>query len=61
MHQTALTRRNSAGWTGDGGEVFRCQVAQPHQEKMPENKQKNCSKWHSSVPNWDSETVDAAG
>src|SRR6267142_682196 len=48
MPQTALARRNSAGWTGDGGELFRGQIAHPHREKMPENKGKGCSKWHSS-------------
>jgi len=61
MHQAALARRDSAGWTGDGGELFRRQVAHPHQDKMPENKPKNCSKWHSSVPNWVSKTVDPTG
>jgi hypothetical protein len=37
MHQAGLTRRNSAGWTGDGGELLGREVAHPHREKMTEN------------------------
>src|SRR6267378_8582720 len=48
MHQAALARRNPAGWTRDGGELFRRQVVHPHQGKIPKNKPKYCSKWHSS-------------
>jgi hypothetical protein len=61
MHQAALTRRNSAGWTGDGGERFGCGVAHPQEGNITGNNPKYWPKWHSSVPNWDSETVDAAG
>jgi len=60
MHQTALARRNSTGWTGDGGELFGREVAHPHREKMPENKAKYCSKWRSSKVG-SSETVDPSG
>jgi hypothetical protein len=59
MHQAALARRNSAGWTRGGGKLFSRQVAHPHQEKVPKNKPKYRSKM-AQFQNQDSKTVDSA-